>query len=219
MDCVSRRFCLAALAVLALGLTAAPARAAFVVRAQTIDVAQGGTGYLDVTLTNNGAAAISLSDFSLRILLNGPGVSFTGVDANTADPYVFGMSGRGLPLSNDSFPNTGFVAADGYAFPPGYVDVAAGQTVGLARVAFQVNTGAPTGLRGVTFGSDPSTAFTDQFGATYSGEALSFDDGGVNVTPAAPNVVPVPGSLLLALAGAGTCLLGRVAAGVRRKAG
>jgi hypothetical protein len=200
------RLVLPAVVAAALAVTAAPARAGFVVTTQVVATAPGDTGFLDVTLHNNGSTALSLSAFSFEMTVSGSGVQFTGLDANTLTVfYVFGGDSFGL-LPSGTLPTSDLTASDLSASAQGYVDVAAGDRVGLARVAYQVDSGAAAGSRSVDFVADPTlTVFVDGSNVAYTSADVALVGGTINVQ--APVSAPAPPGLLLALTGAG-CLGG-----------
>lgn len=200
------------LALLALLLPAAlftslPARAALIVSAQTVNVAPGASGFVEVSLTNTFATPQTLSAFSLDIALGGAGVSFTNVSDQTTSPYVFGALGTGV-LSFDAFPNTQFIASDISLAPAGFVTLNPGSTFGLARIGFAVDPGAGSGLRAITFVPGLATQFADDSNTALASTALAFTAGGINVQGAA-QPVPEPSSMAIFLVGAASCAAAR----------
>jgi hypothetical protein len=194
---------LALLAVIvAVGGAAPTARAGFTVSAQTVNTSPSGTEFVQITLTNDSATALELSGFSFDLALGGSGVRFTGVDSLTTPGYVFADFGTGT-LTFDEFPNAGFNASD-LSLGPAFVSVGAGETVGLARVGFAADGGASAGVRAITFGAGPGTAFLDAGGNPYAAAEVSFVAGGINVQ-AEPEVsaVPTPGAVVLFASGLG----------------
>ena len=124
-----------------------PSRARLRISAENVSAVQGEMDrYVEIYLKNEGASVEELQSFSLRIMLGGLGVEFTGVDYPVNNVYVFdGASGAtaiGDPLSPDSFPNTGLKILDFWFDQVNFTDYAelgAGETYGLARIEFRVD--------------------------------------------------------------------------------
>jgi hypothetical protein len=187
---------LAASCAAALGTAAC--QAGMVLASETVSTSPGGTGFVQILLTNNFATDQTLSGFSADIALGGAGVHFTGVDDQTNPGYVFDGFGTGV-LTFDAFPNAGFVLSDVSLNADGFVTLAAGQTVGLGRIAFAVDAGASLGLRPITFETGPTTQFVVASDTTYAD--VSFVSGGVNVL--GPATTPEPPTAVLLLLGSG----------------
>jgi hypothetical protein len=191
-----------AAALAAVSLTPAGARAGFIVSSQTVTAAPGSTGYVQILLTNDSATSQTLSGFSVDLALGGSGVRFTGVDDQTTPGYVFNGFGTGT-LTFNLFPNAGFIGSDVSLNPDGFVTLAAGQTYGLARIAFEVDGTAAAGLRAITFTPGPTTQFTDAAGNPYAGSGVALTSGGIDVQAPDVRPVPAPGSAVLLLTGGG----------------
>ncbi len=197
------------LALFAVCASPATARAALIVSGGTVTTVPGGSGFVQVELTNTSATPRTLSGFSVDIALGGTGVRFTGVDSQTASAFVFDGFGSGT-LTFDAFPNQGFnlsdVVADFTLNPAGFVALAPGQTVGLGHIAFAVDAGANGGARPITFLSGPGTLFIDAAGDVYQASDISLGNGGIDVRGSV-TAVPEPASALVFLVGSGFGLL------------
>jgi hypothetical protein len=193
------------LAVAVVGGTPCLARAGFTVSSQTVTATPGTIGSVQVLLTNNFGTSQTLSGFSLDIALGGSGVRFTGVDDQTSPAYLFNGAGTGT-LTFDPFPNSGFIASDISLSLSGFVTLAPGQTAGLARIAFEVDSTAVAGLRPITFTPGFTTQFLDGAGTPYADADISLGSGGIDVQRS-EIVVPEPSSAVLCLVGTGCGLL------------
>jgi hypothetical protein len=193
-------------AIGAIGVPAVPAHAGTIVSAETVSAMPGSTGFFQILLKNDSLSSQSLSSFSVEIALSGTGVRFIGVDDVTSPGYVFDGFGTGL-LSFDVFPNSGFIASDISLNLDGFVDIAAGQTVGLARIAFEVDNAAPAGVRSISFISGPTSVFTDAVGDFFADVDVSFSYGGFDVQGSV-GVVPEPSSITSFVIGLGCALAG-----------
>jgi hypothetical protein len=170
-----------------------PLRAGLVIEALNSTATPGGTGSFDVVLFNNSASgSFGVTGFSVELTLPTlSGISFTGVNVNTAAPYIFGTYQSGMtPFSANTFPNQDFVAGDQH----GTASVHPGDTFGLAHVSYLVAPGTALGPVDVSLGARTSL---------HSGEVpvpFTKQDGTITVTD---NVaaVPEPAPLLLLVIG------------------
>jgi hypothetical protein len=184
-----------ALALAAVAIGAAPARANLIVQVQNSVAPAGGTGAFDVSLVNTGDESYNVAGFSVELFVpGGSGVTFTGVDTGTTlFPYIFGTL-QSPPFSFDPFPNQQFVASDAAAADP-FVTVGPGEAFGLAHVTYAVAPGTPLGPVTVSLlDVGGGTSLSDE-----NGEAVPFttEFGTITVTPSAPSAVPEPASLVL----------------------
>jgi hypothetical protein len=200
----SPRPTLLALALLVLALVPSLAPAGFIVSSETVTTTPGGTGYVQILLTNDSDTTETLSAFSVDLVLGGSGVRFTSVDDLTTPGYVFGGTGTGA-LTFDLFPNTGFIGSDVSLSPDGYVTLDAGATYGLARIAFEADGTAALGLRPISFVPGATTLFIDGGGNPYAESSISFRSGGVDVQSPV-SAVPAPASAGMVLLGAACSL-------------
>jgi len=188
-------------ALLGLMLAVAPCQAGLVVSTTPVTVSQGGSGYFDVLLTNDSSPDRTLAAFSLDLQL-GAGVLATAVDSMTAAaPYVFGTDGTG-DLTFDPLPASAVSISDLDLSLDGFVTIAAGQTVGLARVAYQVAANAPTGPLTVSFANGPVTLLLSGSGPAYPDNLVTITPGDFDVTQGS-TAVPEPSTSLLLLSGLG----------------
>jgi hypothetical protein len=180
-------------------------QAAIIVSSQTVLSAPGDSGYVQILLENDDNTSRTFSGFSLDISLAGAGVQFTGVDDQTSPAYIFGASGSGT-LSFDVFPNSSFIASDFSLDQSGFVTVAPAEMVGLARIAFVVNSTAADGLREITFTIGSTTQFTDDQSEVYADTQFSFLSGGIDVQGDAATV-PEPSSVVLLIGISGCSMM------------
>ena len=190
----------AVVALLAVGLfPAAPAHASIIVAVDSVLAAPGATGKtLEVTLQNTGTSNITVAGFAFEISTADLDITFTGTDISTTDPYVFAGDSLFGPNINTMSPGQ---SMDGFdlAFSGGDV-VAAGSTVGLGRVFFDVAPGAVLGSTAVvTLAPYPVTNLSDSSGANIPIDKLT--DGQINVTIPEPATVALFGAGLLAVVG------------------
>ena len=172
------------------------AHAELILTMESVTAAAGSSGNaFDVELINSGPSAVTVGAFSFGIATANPNISFT--DANTATvlaPYIFaGNSFFGPDLTG---PTSGqsLTASDLYAIPSG-ISLAAGTTVGLGHVLFDVSLSASAGAFAVNFDL-PKTSLADPLGSTLGLTALL--PGEITITGGA--AVPEPSSLFPLLA-------------------
>lgn len=207
------RVVLSIIAAVAVGMAAAtlssPVQAALIVTVETVTAAPGDTGLLEVVISSD--IEQRLSGFSVELALGGSQAQFTNVDSATTDPYVFGAESFGI-LADPGFPNTGFYFSDISANLDGFVTLNAGETYGLGRVAFAIDSNAAAGFRPITFVLGATTQFDDDLVNPIAG--ITFVSGGIDVDATVAQAVPEPATLGLFLVG-GSCalLLGAVRRG------
>lgn len=197
----TRQVSLLVIALSTIGTIPATSRAEFIVSAETVTAAPGNTGFVQILLTNAFATSETLSSFSVDIALGGTGGQFTGVDDQTSLAYVFDGFGTGT-LTFDTFPNAGFILSDISLNTDGFVTLSAGQTVGLGRIAYEVDSNAAEGLRPITFITGPTTLFTDAANNVYADSDISLHSGGITVQGSA-SAVPEPSAVVLFVIGSG----------------
>ena len=196
---------LACLAGLGLGLNlslTAVSQADLVVYATSPGTAPGATTTFDIVVQNTNAssgASYDIGGFNTEVAIQaGSGISFTGIDQNTVDPYIFSTNGS-LTFAG-SFTNTLASAADISIAPPNFfTTVAPGETYGLAHITLTVDPSVvlPTYIP-IQFTStyDPQTQ-TTTFNTLLSdgnGNPLAFS----GPTDGVIAVVPEPGTMLMA---------------------
>ena len=190
-------------AVGSLVLSAVPARASLVASVQFVNANVGSTGNsLEVTLQNTGPSAVTIAGFSFLVNTADTDITFTGADVNTAHTYIFAGDSQDVSFFGGAV-NTlsAGQSMDGLDFSNNNGDVvAAGATVGLGRVLFDISPAALPGPAAVVLSTDSAhTSLSDPNGNLITID--SFNDGQITVTSAA---VPEPATDLLligALAG------------------
>jgi hypothetical protein len=182
-----------------LGSAASPSRAhaGFVFNVESVSATAGSMNdKLDVTLTNTGSSAVTIGGFAFEISA-GSGVTFTAVDISTTTvPYIFaGNSGFGPDISNQppNLPGNMLAALDFYATPGLGISLAAGETVGLGDVHFNVSLTA-SGPVAISFLGYPDTNLSDAAGNNISLTGSTLTGGTITVTPSS---VPEPTSLAM----------------------
>lgn len=219
---------------LALLLGASSARADLVLSIAPVSITETSSSFTDtfqVNLTNQSdSSSPSVSVFTLELQLsNLPGVQFVDVSQNTTDGmgnnnYIFngiGSVAAGVPgflFSNNSFPNTDFIASDsdwlGSTPTNGTlpaVTLNVGDTYGLALVTFG-GSGVPNGTALVNFAADLTTVL-DTNGNPVT---LDVSSPAASITVSSTTVVPEPSAASLMAAAGATVLL---AAGWSRRGG
>lgn len=184
------------------------ARADFLIAVSSATAAIGSSGNtLEVELTNTGASAVTFGGFAFGISTLSLDITFTAAITATTATYIFATDSLFGP---DIATNTGLslTAADASAL--GSDSVAAGTTVGLGRVSFDVASGATLGPVTVTLAGFPTTSLSDGLGNNL---AFTSSNGTILVT--SPSVgVSEPSTLLLI--STGRALLAVRASGCRR---
>jgi hypothetical protein len=199
----------AAMALALLGVGRGRCHADMVITFQSSTVSQGGTGYLEVDLTNTSTTTgVQISGFQLELSQpSGTGLTFTSATTGTtAYAYIFaGNSADDAYLGGSLLPTTTattIAGSDTVNLPDTFATVAAGQTVGLALFSFSADTTAALGPVPITVVPFRFSGSTDgTLLAEYpSLDSLSFtaDAGSIVVTAAS---VPEPSSLWLGAVG------------------
>ncbi len=193
--------------IMALGMIAPPARADLVISTTATNnftVAAGSSSSFDIVLLNNdpvGSTPYHIGSFGTAINVpDGAGITITGVDQNTSDPYIFANNLTSDPASFysswtsiDGSAGDYWVTPDPLANPsyPQYVEIAPGQQYGLAHVSFHVARNA-TALVSVLFPNGVTNISDGQGVLSFNGP----NGGTIIVTGSQP--VPEPGTLVLA---------------------
>jgi hypothetical protein len=154
-----------------------------IIEANPVAVRADSSGYFDVVLINTGAS-FEVGAFSFGVSVLDPSITFTDATTATASPYIFdydSMFGPGIGL--DSGGQT-MVASD--VPNSGAATVAAGATVGLARIFFNTGAGFNSNV-GVTFLSPDFTNLSDP-----AGNPIMIDDPVHGVIKVASTGVPEP---------------------------
>ena len=123
----------------------------FSIQADTPNPAPGSTGNaFDVLLTNTGPSAINIAAYSFGVVTTDTDITFTEADVSTVvSPYIFagnsfvatflgGITDIPAPVGLPPLPAQVLTANDVANNPGSFTTVAAGQTVDLGRVLFNV---------------------------------------------------------------------------------
>jgi PEP-CTERM motif len=171
------------------------AHAELILTMESVTASAGSSGNaFDVELINTGPVAVAVGAFTFGIATANPNISFT--DASTATvlaPYIF--AGDSLFGPDLTGPTSGqsLTASDLCAVCAG-ISLAAGTTVGLGHVLFDVSSSASGGVFAVNFAAFPATSLSDTTGDLLP---ATFAPGAITVPGAV--AVPEPTSLLLLL--------------------
>jgi len=206
----------------ALGSPAALADVILSIQTNTPNPMQGDTGdSFDVLLTNTGPSEVDIAAFSFGVFTTDTDISFTEADVSTdgPNPYIFfgnsfdqiylgGVISNPSPVGEPSLPAQFLTASDvGNAYLS-YTAVAAGETVDLGTVLFDVDPNAAIQSFTVSFDMtlfpNPPGGYQWNNLSDENGNAVnidSFQSGTFNVTEG----VPEPSPLLLLPIGL-TCL-------------
>ena len=201
-----RRSGLAALAAVSLVLLSAQTtRADLVFSADTAYVPPGAStaNVMEVTLTNTGSSAVDIAGFAFQLTASSSNISFTQVTDATVTPYIFAGNsywGPDITIYGDpNVPGPAISGGDNVLNANTFTSVAAGATVGLGEVFFDVTPG-------LSVGSVVAVQFT---GGINSADNLSdasanpvnvdlMKDGSVAVVPAPSTFIVSAGILFLA---------------------
>ena len=150
---------------------------------------------LEIDLTNTGPASLSLGGFSFEIEVTDPHITFTSATTATGAAYVFAGNSLFGPTINTSAPGQTLDASDLWGGSGG-ATVAAGATVGLGHVLFDVSAGDSSGLVTVMLSPFPATSLADSGGNNIGVNTLT--NGSITI---AGSPVPEPSALTLAFLG------------------
>ena len=155
---------------------------------------------IDVDLTNTGPA-VSLASFSFEITVTDPHITFTSATINTVATYAFAGNSLFGPTISSSTGQT-LDASDVWSGAGGAV-IAAGATVGLGHVFFDISAGDSPGIVTVTL-SPIATILMDPAGLNL---VATLTNG--SITVAGPAVAEPATLALLGLGFAGLVATGR----------
>ena len=146
--------------LLGLTLTASGRADLIIVAESAVANAPSSNNNLEVILQNTGPGSVTIGGFSFGVSVTGTGINFTQADINTTTaPYIFnGNSLFGPIISTSTGPS--LTASDADADPAG-ATLAAGSTVGLGRLFFDVSPSAAPGLHTVAIAPFPTTSLSD----------------------------------------------------------
>lgn len=181
-------------------ILAAPlSHAGMIIAVQSVADPPGSNGdTLQVTLTNTGGSAVTVAGFSFGLSVATANLIFTAVDDSTVNSYVFAnhsLFGPDISVQPPNLPGQTLEALDSYDTPNAGATVAAGATVGLGKVTFNISSNAPFGPIAVSL-IPAADSLSDQNGA---GIAFTGSSGTVLVVPE-PGLGALVGLALLAMA-------------------
>ncbi len=150
---------------------------------------------LEVDATNTGSSDVDLAAFAFEINTLSSDIEFQQSTTSTVPaPYVF--AGNSLVdtyfggVNSTDGPGQTLDVSDVVLTPNTFTDIAAGATVGLGEISFNVAPDAVDGLDAVDL-NPAQTSASDQFGNAIP---LDFSNGGITVT-----TVPEPSGWALTL--------------------
>lgn len=177
-------------------LVAAPVEANLIITVGSASAASPSSGNtLEVDLLNTGPLAISLAGFAFEISVSDPHITFTSATINTVATYIFAGNSLFGPVISTSPTGQTLDASDIWSSAGGAI-VAAGATVGLGRVFFDVSPGDVSGPVTVALAPFPATSLSDDAGNNVVIETLV--NGSITITGL---VVSEPSGLALVLLG------------------
>jgi hypothetical protein len=206
--CVSlprRHWLFPLVALAALALSARPAAADLIVSLQTVtDGAGTMNDLMEATLANTGPSPVNIGAFNFGFSVSNTHITFTQVDIfTTPSAYIF--AGHSFLGPIISFNGTGqsMEAGDVYDVPNSGITLAAGNTVGLGRIFFNIDATAPSSVNPVVLNSS-QTNLSDSAGGNVP--VTTLNNGSITIIGAA-SPVPEPATVLLAGISLGTSLL------------
>lgn len=182
---------------LALSMLGGDAKAGFLL-SMTVNsstTAVGTTGAFEVSLSNSSLAtsSASVAAFSIDVTVpTGSGITFTGANETTTDPFIFGVNNFGLFSTVTALE----VTANDFTIS-GSTTIAPGAKVGLINVTYSVAPSAsstPITVSIVNVGT-----FTTLADGSNPAQNVVFTpvNGPINLTGIIGNPVPEPSSLLM----------------------
>lgn len=131
------------------------------VKAESVSVTPGQTGAgLNVVVKNNGATAVDLGAFAFQVTVASTKITFIDITSATTPAYIFaGQStfGPNIGISNNA---QYWSASDFYAIGGSGISRAAGQTLGLGCLVFDV-AGDASGTYDIVIEPFPGTSLSD----------------------------------------------------------
>jgi len=187
-------------------IASVPARAGIIVSITSVSDAAGTNGdALDVTIQNTGSSAQNIAGFDLGLSVASSNILFTGGNESTALTYLFSGDSFDidLPTSLTSVPppNGQTVQASDFSNSGNGTNLAAGATLGLGHIIFNVAGGTTPGPITVTLAASACNVSlvpcTDLSDSNFNTVAFTAVNGTITVTGAISGV-PEPASGLLA---------------------
>jgi PEP-CTERM motif-containing protein len=154
------------------------------------------TNTLEINLTNTGPASLSLGGFSFEIEVTDPDITSALATTAMVAPYVFAGNSLYGPIISTSVPGEILDVLDLWSGVGGGATIAAGATMGLGHVFFDVSAGDSSGLVPVTLSPFPATTLSDPEDRNVSVDELA--NGSITI---AGSAVPEPSALTLVLLG------------------
>lgn len=212
-----RRMWLAPVAAILL-FASLPAHAGMVLSISSVTDAPGTNGdSFDVTIQNTGTSAQNIAAFDLGLSVTGSIILFTGANESTADVYLFNGDSfdiiNAIPFASIPPPNGQSVQASDLSNSGTGTNIAAGATLGLGHIIFNVAAGAGPGPITVTLASTCASPSSCTDLSNSGGDAVAFSVNSGTITISGTSV-PEPASGVLA----GLALIAIVAGGFRKRA-
>ena len=177
-------------------LISAPAGASIIITVGNVfSNSPSSSNTLEIDLTNTGPTSLSLGAFSFEIVVTDPHITFTSASTATVAPYVFAGNSLFGPIISTSAPGQTLDGSDLWSGVGG-ATIAAGATVGLGHVFFDISAGDSSGPMTVMLSPFPATSLSDPSGGNISVNTLT--NGSITI---AGSPVPEPSALTLALVG------------------
>jgi hypothetical protein len=121
-------------------------RAELLVYASPSVAVPGGGGAFDIVLFNNeanGGTTYQVGGFSSEVYVSAvPGVTFTGVNQNTHDQYIF-WKNPDSPTLSWTLADAVVAVTDLSGISPYYQEIAPGESMGLAHILYEMNPNVP----------------------------------------------------------------------------
>lgn len=194
------RAIVAAVSFLAAGLV--PAYASTIISIVPVTVSAGVTGAsFDVVITNNGPSAQNIASFAVAFSIGSTNITFTAANYSTSATYLF--AGDSYDVNSSSSLATTlspqFIQASDISDSLNGTNLAAGQTLGLAHVIFNVAGGTAPGTYQVAL----ATNCTNGTGCTDLSDnavvSVPFTTSNANITVRGIAATPEPATLALVL--------------------
>jgi hypothetical protein len=171
-----------------------------------VNAGDSGDGF-DVTLTNDSGSAVSIAAFTFEISTASKDITFTGANTGTVlAPYIF--AGKSVFGPNIMVANSGedLSASDLFSVPASDATLAAGATLALGHILFDVPPSAPTESVTITLAAFPATSLADHL---LNNIPITTRANGEIDIAGGTSAVPEPSSLLLLLTAVPLILGGR----------